>query len=208
MANPTTTQQGTGFVSLADYLGANSDAVNNETDAIVNPDAQAAQTAKGEAAGVGIQAFQNAASGTNVDPTSLADYSQTQQDLANANTNIQGLSNTGGIATQLKNTYGTSNGGESQDQSAFDANLVGGSTSAQGKIASAQDSNSNLADYLDNIVSGDQAAGTQAYQDAQTVAQQQSQTDQADPGSGDQGVQVNNSKNHPDGPSRRSVGGM
>lgn len=127
----------TGFVSFADYLNANQDALNNTGTKLANLDAQAAQSAEGQANTVG-----HAAQGQ--DPTSLPDYANAQGAIDQASQNIQGLTDQGSLATQLE-------GGAFKDsptQANFDATLLGGSQGAQQAFQNTQNQYQSLADYL------------------------------------------------------------
>lgn len=195
MATPPPTN--TGFVSLADYLGANQDAVNSTTQNIVGRDTTAAQNAENEADSVAADAKTQATAlgkDDTFDPTSLADYSKAQQDASDAATKLKGLSDSGGVASQLQGAYGKTNGGETNQQAGFDASLLGGSSGARTAFGQAQGQYSNLADYLSGAVNNAVTEGNAAYDKAHQPHQP------TKPQGDDPAIGPSIAKNYPDGP--------
>lgn len=154
-------QTNSGFVSLADYLGANQGATDATAQNLAASDTTAAQNAENEDNNVGTEATAQRAShytGHSTDPTTLADYADAQSDTDQAATKLAGLSDSGGISSQLQGTVGAKDGQYTQDDANFDTSLIQGSGSARNTLGQAQGQYSNLSDYLANATAAPAAA--------------------------------------------------
>ena len=160
---------GSGFVSLQQYLDANQPAVDATAKRLVSNANQNAATASAEGDQVGQNAMEGFTQhGAGYDPTTAEGFSQAQSDLQNASDQTRGLSNDGGLQDQLTKQVNGQYQGQtgskfglpantpaySTGDAAFDASLVGGQvkTAAAGRFG-------GLDDYLTGSIGKAKDAG-------------------------------------------------
>lgn len=129
--------QGTGFVSVGQYLDANQGTLANETSGIVNDLGH--EQAGAKAAADSLIAADKAPKGYQPDYTQLSGYGDALDRAIGARDRGAAIQTEGGLADYFKQSRG-----DSDSQSHFDAGLLGGNE----QINDAGKSGAGLVDYL------------------------------------------------------------